>query len=334
MQVLQELLGFTAVGGKVGGNDVHIIAGAHGLFLFLDFHFIEVCDFPFDRLDGFHLIYGLNVHRHDDGGFHIQKIGEDAVAELRGEDLQEAGTAAFAANAEALAGSELKGIRGDKIFDRQPGGSQPVPGEQERLLFVDVQHVVHEPEPVMAVQRLRRNAQPLEVVENIRFDTFQPRLGVFECVGFNPEGDVFCLNQTIVSAGELVLKHGSIFFPQRIERILLLRNCDTVHVAFLVCREVYKRELEVHRAVKVIQEVTPPVEDRGFVLVLVELIVDVLKLNGLAVIMIRHAADTIREHPLKRDAVLCGFLLLIASICPRDGRLDLLSFGAGEFSSR
>ena len=41
--------------------------------------------------------------------------------------------------------------------------------------------------------------------------------------------------------------------------------------------------LEVNRAVEIIEEITPALKDRGLIFVLGELIVDVLKLNGLCV---------------------------------------------------
>ena len=67
------------------------------------------------------------------------------------------------------------------------------------------------------------------------------------------------------------------------------------------------------------------------VLVLVELIVDVLKLDGFRVVAVRHAANAVGEHPLKRDAVLCGLAFLILPLRSCDGGLDLPAFGAGEF---
>ena len=40
LQILQELFGLGTVGGKVGGNDVHIVSGTDRFFLFLDFGFV------------------------------------------------------------------------------------------------------------------------------------------------------------------------------------------------------------------------------------------------------------------------------------------------------
>ena len=45
-------------------------------------------------------------------------------------------------------------------------------------------------------------------------------------------------------------------------------------------RKVQKRQLEMNRAVKIIEEITPTLEDCRLIFVLGKLIVDVLKLEG------------------------------------------------------
>ena len=86
-------------------------------------------------------------------------------------------------------------------------------------------------------------------------------------------------------------------------------------------------------AVKVVEEVAPALEDGGFVLVLAELVVDVLELDGLGVAAIRHLADAVRPHPLIGDAVLGGGLLLFARAVGAGNRcLDLFAFGAGQLT--
>ena len=47
-----------------------------------------------------------------------------------------------------------------------------------------------------------------------------------------------------------------------------------------------KRQLKLNRAVEVVEEIAPALEDRGFILVLRKLIVDVLKLNGFCVVTV------------------------------------------------
>ena len=127
MQVLQQLLGFAAVGRKVRGDDVHIVAGPHGLFLLLDLHLVQVRDLALDGLDGADLIHGLNVHVHNEGALHVEEVRQHAVIQFRGEDLQKADRAHLPAHAKAVAFRKFKGAGRDKVLDGQAGGGQPVP---------------------------------------------------------------------------------------------------------------------------------------------------------------------------------------------------------------
>ena len=127
LEVLQELFGLRAVGGKVGRNDIHIVSGAHSLFLFLNGHFLEVGNLSLDGLDCLDLIHGLNVHIDNEARFHIQEVCQHTVVQLRCENLQEGHTAQLAAETEGAAVLELKGAGRDEVLDGQPGGSQPIP---------------------------------------------------------------------------------------------------------------------------------------------------------------------------------------------------------------
>ena len=70
-------------------------------------------------------------------------------------------------------------------------------------------------------------------------------------------------------------------------------------------RHVDKGQLELYRTVKVVEKVAPAVEDGGFVFVLIQLIVDVLKLDGFRKVGVFDTADPVGIHLLKRDTVLC-----------------------------
>ena len=65
----------------------------------------------------------------------------------------------------------------------------------------------------------------------------------------------------------------------------------------------------MHRTVKIVQEFTPALEDGCFIVILVELIVDVLKANGFGIKLVCDPANTIRPHSLIRNTVLCGLPL-------------------------
>ena len=81
-------------------------------------------------------------------------------------------------------------------------------------------------------------------------------------------------------------------------------------------------------AVKVIEEVAPCVKDGRLVLVLVELVIDILKLHRFAVIVICHPADTVREHPLKRNGILRRLMPFVCVFRSGNGSVNLLSVGA------
>ena len=51
LQFGKQLLGVRAVGGKVGGQNIHIVAGAHRLFLLLYLHGVQVGDLPLYPFD-------------------------------------------------------------------------------------------------------------------------------------------------------------------------------------------------------------------------------------------------------------------------------------------
>ena len=94
--------------------------------------------------------------------------------------------------------------------------------------------------------------------------------------------------------------------------------------------KVQKRQLEVNRAVEIIEEITPALKDRGLIFILGELIVDVLKLNGLCVVAVRYAADPVRPHSFIGDTVLRGLSFFVRAVGAGNGHFDLLLIGAGQ----
>ena len=74
LQVLQELLRLAAIGRQVGGDNVHVITGADGFLLFLDFGAIQIGDLAFDLLDRRRLVDGLDVHGHDQTAWDAPQI--------------------------------------------------------------------------------------------------------------------------------------------------------------------------------------------------------------------------------------------------------------------
>ncbi len=79
-------------------------------------------------------------------------------------------------------------------------------------------------------------------------------------------------------------------------------------------------------AVEEVQEAAPFLEDRRFVLLLGQLVVDVLELDRPGVVIVPDAADPVREHPVKGDRLLGRPGDAVIFSCLIDDPLDLLSF--------
>ena len=131
LQLIQQLFGFAAVGGKVGWQDVHIVAVADSLFLLLNLHCIEVGDFALHHLHRFRLLQRLHMEIDDKAGFRIKEVGQHPVIQLRREDLQEARCTELAAHLEHTAVLERKGGRRDKVLSGKPASGKPLPVKVE-----------------------------------------------------------------------------------------------------------------------------------------------------------------------------------------------------------
>ena len=269
---------------------------------------------------------------HDQAAFHVQEVRQHPVIQLRGQNLHEADRPVLPAHAELLAGAELEAGRGDEVLGGKTGRSQPVPLELERNLLVHVEDGVQLGQPGFAVQRLRRHPQTFEVVQHIILDALQPGLGGADAIRFNAERQVFGLDEAVIAPRQLVLQHLCVLHPDRVEIVPLGRDGDAAGESLLGRCQVQEGQLKPDGAVKVVEEIAPALEDGRFVLVLAELIVDVLELDGFCVAAIRHFTDTVRPHPFIGDAVLGGLLFFVRAVGTGNRCLDLFAFGAGQLT--
>ena len=187
-------------------------------------------------------------------------------------------------------------------------------------------------QPRFAVQRLRVNAHPLEIAQQLRFDAFQPRLCVAHTVRLDGERQVFRLAQSVVAPLKLGLEHLRILLADAVKVVLPRRNQDAVLPAALSVFQIEKRKLEGNRAVKVVDELAPAPKDRVLVLVFGELIIDVLKLDRLVVAVHVHPADAVRVHPLIGDRLLRADAVSVTAPRAADDLLNLLLFASCELS--
>lgn len=125
LEILQQLFRRTAVGSKVGRQNIHIVAVPDSLFLLLNFHSVKVCDFPLHHFYGFCLLQCLNMDIDDKAAVRIKKIGQYAVGQLRRNDLQKTCSAELAAHLEHTAILERKGGRRDKVLGGKPASGKP-----------------------------------------------------------------------------------------------------------------------------------------------------------------------------------------------------------------
>ena len=87
MQLVQQLFGVLTVGGKVAGENVHVVPGTDSLFLLLNLHGVKVCDFSLDGLDSLGLVDGLHMEIDENPAFGFEEVGQHFVRKFRRKDL-------------------------------------------------------------------------------------------------------------------------------------------------------------------------------------------------------------------------------------------------------
>ena len=190
-------------------------------------------------------------------------------------------------------------------------------------MVTHVEHIVHQMKPFLAVQQFCPDTQAFEVVHQVDLDVNEPRLCLFHGFRLNAKRQVLRLGQAVVALGKLAAQHGAVLRAHRIEMILLVR--DTHHLLKIrgIRSHIHKRKLKADAGIKEVQEAAPFLKDSRLILLLCQLVIDVLKLNGFGVVVVRHTADTIREHPLKGNALLCRVRNRAVTPCTVDHRLHL-----------
>ena len=89
LQILQQILCLVAVGSEIGRNNIHVIAGADSLLLFLDLHLLQVGHLALDILDRLRLIDGLDMNIDADRVIELQEVRKELIGQLGSEDLKE-----------------------------------------------------------------------------------------------------------------------------------------------------------------------------------------------------------------------------------------------------
>ena len=323
LQLLQKGLCILTVGGQVGRDNVHVITGTDCLFLLLNLAAVKLGNGVLDLLDGSGLVYRLDVHGDDLAGLHIQKILQKLVGKIRCCDLQITHGSVQAAHGKGLSAREGKGCGSNEVLHGKSGACQPAPVEVKTVSIAHVKHGMHQLQTFLPIEHPRGYAKALEVIHQVGLYMLQAGLCLAHGLGFNAEGDIFGLCQTVIALSELHLQHLTVLAADIVEVVVAVRNADVLLKNFGIRRHIHERQLEVDGAVEKIQEGAPLFKDRGLVLLLSQLIVDVLILDGLGVILVADAADAIREHTLERDRLLRGTGNAVITPCAVDDLLNL-----------
>ena len=305
LQIFQEGLCVVAVRHKVGREYVHVISGPGCLLLFLHLHLVNVGDFGLDGFHGGGLIDGLDMERDRHFRIHFQKLRQQLVRKLRGQNLQIGGRAPGRPHPEQAAETEVKAVRGDKVLCGKAGLGYHIPRKPERVGAAGVELPVKELQPFQPREGAALDAQLFEVTANVRLHTLQPRPCGGEVVHVHTEGQELCADNAVVAFGDLVLQHFHILTPDAVVVVLLHGDVDAVPAA-RAAPMVEERKLKRQGAVKVVQTGAPPVKDGRLIFGLGELVVDVLIFNGFGVIAVLHPAHPIPVHFPVREGLLGG----------------------------
>ena len=246
---------------------------------------------------------------------HIQELGQHLVSQFRRENLEIARCAEGTAHHKVFAVSEGEARRGDIVLRGQAAGNELIVVKGKRIALIGIEGLVHDLQTLHSVQGISGHAQHLEIVENICFDALQlwPRLS--HAVRFHRKGDVLAAHQAVVALRQLILQHLRIFHANIIEIIALWRNADHALKLCHVGLVIDEGELEVDRAVKVVEKITPVLEDRVLVLILRKLVVNIVEAYRLGIELVVHPADAVAPHLPVGNGTLCGDTLLFCRFC-------------------
>ena len=189
---------------------------------------------------------------------------------------------------------------------------------------------MHQSQSIFSVHRLRNHSQAAEVIQQIVFDMCQPWFRLPHGIRFNAESEIFRFCQSIIALCQLLFQHLTVLGTDRIEIVFSEWNADTLFKTLRIGTHIHKRQFKTDRAVEKVQESTPFIKNSCFILLLCQLIIDVLVLNGFRIIVVCHTADTVREHPLKWNGILCSLRNSLVPLCLFNHRFNFFLLFSGQ----
>ena len=306
LQLFEQGFRIPSVSCQIGRDDVNIIPGTDGFFLFLDLTSVQFRDGALHRLDGTVLVNGLDVHGDDLAGIHVQKVLQKLVADVGCRDAQKAGGAEDTAHLEGAAVLERKGGGRNGILHGKSAFHKVFPVKVELAGTVHVEHIVHELQPLGTVQGLCLYPQPVKVIQQVVLDVVEPGLDLRHAFALHAKGDELGLGQTIIALGKLLAQHLTVLGTHIVKAVLLERNADAFLKLGAVSRHIHKGQFKFDTGIEEVQKTAPFLENGSLILLLGKLIIDVLILDGAGVVVGLHPAGAILKHPLHGDGLLGG----------------------------
>ena len=145
----------------------------------------------------------------------------------------------------------------------------------------------------------------MEVIHQVVLDVFQTRFDLRHAFALDAVGQKLRFGQAVVALGKLLAEHLRVLSTNIIKAVLLVRDADGLFKIRTVRCRVHKRQLKFDGAVEKVEKTAPFLKDGGLVLLLRQLIVDILILDGAGVVAGTDTAGAVLKHPLKRDTLLC-----------------------------
>ena len=299
MQITEDVLCLACVGGKVGGDDIHIETFPHRLFLRVDLHTVNVSDLPLDRFDRLVLVHAADMEADKQPAVRIQQLGEHTVIHFRCADLQKGHGTEFIRHRELPCFTEAEGRWCDKILNRQAGRGKPAPFKGKPFP-VRVQDAVEHFQPLLAAKLFCQSAHDLEMVEGIHDDPGKSCPCDFAVPCLDGEGQILCFDKTVVAPFKLLAEHLRVKLTDMVEVISLRRDLDTLHKILPVHAAAHKGKLHPDRSVMGVIHIAEGFKDRRLVVRLCKLIIHILELDTLRPGVVVQLAQTVRVHLAER----------------------------------
>ena len=248
---------------------------------------------------------------------------------LRRQDLQEGHRPVPSADAEGAGLPKVERGRGYEVLHRKAAGGEPVPFKG-KLPSLRVENVVKQLQPFLSVQHMSRRPHDLEAVQGVGLNAGKPRPGRRKILRLDGQGHILGFHIAVVAPLILHPQDVHRLVPDGVQVVALPANTEHF-IGGAASAAAVQSDLNADGGVIAVIEVAKAFKDAPLVLRPCQAVIHILKGNGLGEGAALQPAQAIREHILKRDAVLHRMGFPVALRLP-DHRLDLLALGTSELT--